>query len=190
MNIVITPEAREALSQHEVSALRLRIAEDYTFEMLADSEGPDDRIVDCGGVRIILDPTSAARADGTRIDFVTAPHAGFVVDHPKRAVIRQLSAPDLKAWLSRGDACLLIDVRTDTERSLACIEGSRLLDKACHDALLELPRDTAIVFQCHHGVRSQNAAEYFLAKGFTNLFNLVGGIDAWSLQVDPSVPRY
>jgi hypothetical protein len=42
----------------------------------------------------------------------------------------------------------------------------------------------------HHGVRSQQAAEYFRHEGFSNLYNLQGGIDAWSLLVDPSVPRY
>jgi len=47
------------------------------------------------------------------------------------------------------------------------------------------------VFHCHHGIRSQSAAEYFLReKGFRNLYNLRGGIDAWSQLVDPSVPRY
>ena len=49
---------------------------------------------------------------------------------------------------------------------------------------------TPIVFQCHHGVRSQQAAEYFRREGFRNLYNLRGGIDAWSQFVDPSVPRY
>ena len=48
-----------------------------------------------------------------------------------------------------------------------------------------------MLFQCHHGIRSQSAAEYFLREqGFSNLYNLRGGIDAWSQLVDPSVPRY
>ena len=54
----------------------------------------------------------------------------------------------------------------------------------------EVARETPIVFQCHHGARSQQAAEYFQRQGFRNLHNLRGGIDAWSLLVDPSVPRY
>ena len=84
----------------------------------------------------------------------------------------------------------LVDVRTDEERAIARIEGARLLDRTYHDALLALDRDTPIVFQCHHGTRSQSAAEYFLNEGFRNLYNLKGGIDAWSRLVDPSVPRY
>jgi len=65
-----------------------------------------------------------------------------------------------------------------------------LLDQAYLDALLLRDRDTPIVFQCHHGVRSQHAAEYFRREGFRNLYNLRGGIDTWSLLVDASVPRY
>jgi monothiol glutaredoxin len=104
--------------------------------------------------------------------------------------IRQLSPPDLKALLESGTAIELVDVRTEAERAIARIDGARLLDQAYHDALLLRDRDTLVVFQCHHGVRSQQAAEYFRGEGFRNLYNLRGGIDAWSLLVDPSVPRY
>ena len=83
-----------------------------------------------------------------------------------------------------------MDVRTEEERAIATIDGSRLLDRAYHDALLELDRATPLVFQCHHGIRSQRAAEYFQQQGFTNLSNISGGIDAWSMLVDPSVARY
>jgi monothiol glutaredoxin len=85
---------------------------------------------------------------------------------------------------------LLVDVRTEAERATASIEGSRLLDQEYVDYLLGLERDTTIVFHCHHGFRSQSAAEYYLRAGFQNLYNLSGGIDAWSMLVDPSVPRY
>lgn len=104
--------------------------------------------------------------------------------------IRQLSAPELQHLLASGAPIELVDVRTEEERAIAAIEGARLLDQAYHDALLLLDRDTPLVFQCHHGVRSQHAAEYFRHHGFRNLSNLIGGIDAWSLQVDRSVPRY
>jgi rhodanese-related sulfurtransferase len=106
------------------------------------------------------------------------------------APIRQLSAPDLKALLDGGTAIELVDVRTHEERAIAAIDGSRLLDHSYHDELLLRDRDTPLVFQCHHGVRSQRAAEYFREQGFRNLYNLRGGIDAWSVLVDPSVRRY
>ena len=104
--------------------------------------------------------------------------------------IRQLSAPELKALLDSGAPIELVDVRTDQERAIASIEGSRLLDQAYHDELLGRDRRTPLVFQCHHGIRSQQAAEYFRAQGFRDLCNLSGGIDAWSTLVDPSVRRY
>jgi monothiol glutaredoxin len=92
--------------------------------------------------------------------------------------------------LESGISLELVDVRTEEERAIATIGGSRLLDQAYHDELLLRDRDAQLVFQCHHGVRSQHAAEYFREHGFRNLYNLRGGIDAWSLLVDPSVPRY
>ena len=104
--------------------------------------------------------------------------------------IRQISAPELKAMMDRGEAVELIDVRTEHERAMAVIDGSKLLDDGVHEYLLSLDRSTPIVFQCHHGMRSQAAAEYFARNGFTNVYNLAGGIDAWSTDVDRSVPRY
>ena len=104
--------------------------------------------------------------------------------------IEQLSAPELKLMIDSGVPFELVDVRTGEERAIAKIDGARLLDQAYHDHLLALDRGTTLVFQCHHGIRSQSAAEYFLGHGFGRLFNLRGGIDAWSQLVDPSVPRY
>ncbi len=104
--------------------------------------------------------------------------------------IRQITAPELKAMLDRKDAFRLIDVRTPQEQAIARIEGATLLDQRTHDELLALDRDTPIVFHCHHGIRSQGAADYFAQAGFHNLANLAGGIDAWSRLVDPSVPVY
>lgn len=107
-----------------------------------------------------------------------------------RQSILQISAPDLKKMIDEGTSFELIDVRTEGERAVARIEGSRLLDRTCHDYLIGLDRETTLVFQCHHGVRSYSAAEYFAEQGFRNVVNLAGGIDAWSQLVDPSVPRY
>ena len=104
--------------------------------------------------------------------------------------IRQISAPELKAMIDSGVPFELVDVRTEEERAIAKIDRSRLLDKRYYDYLLGLDRDTTIVFQCHHGIRSQSAAEYCLREGFRNLYNLRGGIDAWSQLVDRSIPRY
>jgi monothiol glutaredoxin len=104
--------------------------------------------------------------------------------------VQYMSATELKAHLDRGEAFELIDVRTEQERAIAAIEPSSLLDDGVHERLLGLDRDSPLVFLCHHGMRSQAAAEYFLRAGFRNVHNVIGGIDAWSTEVDASVPRY
>jgi monothiol glutaredoxin len=82
----------------------------------------------------------------------------------------------------------VVDVRTEEERAVARIDGSRLLDHAYHDASPARSRHADRV-PVHHGVRSQYAAKYFRQHGFRNLYSLAGGIDASSLLVDPAVPR-
>jgi monothiol glutaredoxin len=104
--------------------------------------------------------------------------------------IRQISAAELKELIDSGLPFEFVDVRTEGERALATIDGARLLDQAYHDELMKMDPATMMVFQCHHGIRSQQAALYFQHHGFENLCNLRGGIDAWSATVDPSVPRY
>ena len=101
-----------------------------------------------------------------------------------------MSPKDLAARLEARQPFELADVRTPEERAQASIEGFRLLDEDFKNALLAMPKDTPIVFQCHHGSRSQAAAEFFLGQGFTRVYNLEGGIDAWSVEVDSTVPRY
>jgi monothiol glutaredoxin len=106
--------------------------------------------------------------------------------------VRQITAQDLKSMLDQQVPLQLYDVRTEAERAIATIEGARHLDQAAAAELAEpdTDRGALIVFHCHHGIRSQSAAMHFAALGFTNLCNLVGGIEAWSVTVDPSVPRY
>src|SRR3954453_9350442 len=104
--------------------------------------------------------------------------------------IRQITAAELKTMLDQATPLTLYDVRTDEERRIATIAGARHLDEAGVAHLQAQPKDALIVFHCHHGMRSRAAARHFAAEGFTNLCNLAGGIDAWSLEVDPSVPRY
>lgn len=107
-----------------------------------------------------------------------------------QAHVRQITAQELKTMLDSGTPLELWDVRTEEERATAKIEGAKLLDPPGLVYLDGLDRGTLLIFHCHHGIRSENAAKRFVSKGFTNVCNLVGGIDAWATQVDPKVPRY
>lgn len=85
----------------------------------------------------------------------------------------------------------LLDIRTPDEYSIAKIPGGRLVDQALFQEIMSSwPKDTPIVCYCHVGERSIEAASYLIGHGFTNVKSLAGGIDAWSEQVDSSVPRY
>jgi monothiol glutaredoxin len=86
--------------------------------------------------------------------------------------VRQISVVELRELMESETAYELVDVRTDAERAIATVEGFRLLDQSCHDHLVQCDPETRIIFQCHHGIRSQQVAEYFRQQGFRNLSNV------------------
>ncbi len=104
--------------------------------------------------------------------------------------VQQLSAPALNSMICNGAPLHLIDVRTAWEFEIASVSGARLLDAAYRREVMQLPRDTNLVFVCHRGIRSQYAAEEFYRMGFSSVFNFQGGIEAWSEIVDKTVPRH
>ncbi len=104
--------------------------------------------------------------------------------------MRQIDVHELARMLGSGEPFELLDVRTPGERAVASIAGASALDEEAVERIGTLASDTTLVFLCHHGIRSQQAALYFDAAGFTDCVNVQGGIDAWSQLVDPSVPRY
>ncbi len=86
---------------------------------------------------------------------------------------------------------VLLDVRELEEREAARIEPSIFIPmNDIPGRLNEIPRDREVVVYCHTGARSAMVAAYLEGQGFTSMSNLRGGIDAWSLRVDPSIPRY
>ena len=90
-----------------------------------------------------------------------------------------------------SNAIRLIDVRGEDEWNAARIEGATLASRELVDEMMaSWDKDTPIVFYCHSGVRSLNAVHFFAQKGFTDVKSMAGGIDAWSLTIDPNVPRY
>ncbi len=102
----------------------------------------------------------------------------------------QVSPSEVSAALGSDEPPRLLDVRTPTEWQLARIEGATLMTEAMADIVMRWPHDTPIVFYCHLGQRSLDAASYFAGHGFSDVRSMTGGLDAWSVAVDPSVPRY
>jgi rhodanese-related sulfurtransferase len=105
--------------------------------------------------------------------------------------IKHLSATELKNRIQQGDPLFLLDVREPHEFKYASIANSVLIPlNQIPQRLAELNPEQEIVVICHHGMRSQQAANYLERSGFKNITNLTGGIDAWSLECDSSVARY
>jgi sulfur-carrier protein adenylyltransferase/sulfurtransferase len=106
-------------------------------------------------------------------------------------MIREITASELAARITRGDDFDLVDVREPHEWAIARIEGARLVPLGTiGDASKEWDRSREVVLYCKAGVRSMNAAEQLVRKGFTNLTNVTGGIVSWTNDVDPSLQRY
>ena len=94
------------------------------------------------------------------------------------------------AELVKAGKARLIDVRSREEWDATHIEGSTFFTQELMHSLGGQPREVLNIFVCHHGVRSLDAAAYFAGHGLENVRSLRGGIDAWSSDVDPNIPRY
>jgi rhodanese-related sulfurtransferase len=106
----------------------------------------------------------------------------------------EVSPQEVKQRLDAGERLHLIDVREPHEYAQARIEGGDLIPMASVPVALqsldaradEAPR----IIYCHHGVRSMNVVQWLRDQGIEDCTSMAGGIDAWSVIVDPSVPRY
>jgi molybdopterin/thiamine biosynthesis adenylyltransferase/rhodanese-related sulfurtransferase len=105
--------------------------------------------------------------------------------------ITQLSAPELAERLKGADAPTILDVREQWEYDIAHLPGSRLIPLVeLQSTVGSLDKDGNYVLLCHHGMRSEMAAQWMQAQGFSRVANLAGGIDGWSTSVDSAVVRY
>ena len=183
---------REALAEADPE-LGIQLGIDAQFSPQFQLAPKDERAVvaQANGITIYMDPATAQRARGITIDWVeTARGAGLSIDNPNAPpAVKPISAVELKKRLDAGEV-IVVDVRPPDERAMAQIaQPFRTIDDGIDD-LAALPKDTQLAFLCHSGGRSERAADHFRALGFRNVYNVAGGIDAWSRDVDPGVPRY
>ena len=194
--IEIEPAAADimvgALGDRPGDAIHLKINAGFEHSLSLGPPRAASLDVSAGPVTLQVDRWSAARADGLKIRVRDSLQGqGFSFDNPNAPPpVNQMSVQELRAALDRGDRLWLFDVRGDDERAVAAIEAAMPWDEAAIKLIDGLPADAPIVFHCHRGGRSQAVAERYRRKGYTNLHNLAGGIDAWSRQVDASVPTY
>ncbi|MET0289793.1 MAG: Grx4 family monothiol glutaredoxin [Pseudoxanthomonas sp.] len=195
--ITVTPAAAEMLANATEeagrgSALVLAVSAQFQPNFQIGAFDANAIAAESNGVRIQFDLASARRAEGAVIDWVDDIRGkGLAIDLPLAPKpVQALSVTDADAHV-RADKLLLVDVRPADERASAAVNVPfKTFDGNGRAELEALPKDTSLAFLCHHGGRSQQAAEEFLALGFTKVFNVTGGIDAWSTDVDPNVARY
>jgi adenylyltransferase/sulfurtransferase len=103
----------------------------------------------------------------------------------------EITPAEVKQRLDRGEKLVLIDVREPWEFSLCRIEGAKLIPMGTVPANLQaLDADDEIVVYCHHGVRSLDVTVWLRGQGVEGAKSLAGGIERWSVEIDPNVPRY
>jgi adenylyltransferase/sulfurtransferase len=103
----------------------------------------------------------------------------------------EISVRDLKARIDGGADFVLLDVREPFEIDTASLPGAVAIPMDAIAARIgELPREKEIAVLCHSGYRSGRVAGFLRQAGFKRVVNVAGGIDAWSIEIDQTVPRY
>ncbi|QSX78957.1 Grx4 family monothiol glutaredoxin [Agrilutibacter solisilvae] len=195
--ITITPAAAAMLRESLADAgegYALQVEIDARFETRLQLAAFDERAIaaESEGVRAQFDLASARRAQGLRIDWVDDERGrGLTIDNPNAPPKVQPLSPTQARERAAAGTVTLVDVRPPDERAQAAInEPFSVFDDGGSTRLEALPKDTPLAFLCHHGGRSARAAEHFRGLGFTQVFNVEGGIEAWALDADTHVARY
>lgn len=146
---------------------------------------------EAAGLRVQFDLVSAQRARGLTIDWVDDERGrGLLIENPNAPPKVQPISPAEADRRVRAGELTLVDVRALGERAHAEVPVPYLTFDAGLGPIEALPKDRPLAFLCHHGGRSAQAAEHFRGQGFTELYNVEGGINAWSQQVDSAIPQY
>ena len=120
------------------------------------------------------------------------PVVGLLELRPVKELPIEITPAEVGGLRKGGAALRLIDVREPEEHAICHIEGAELIPmRTVPEHLHDLDRDDArIVVFCHHGMRSLNVVDWLRKQGVENCQSMAGGIDLWSVQIDPGVPRY
>lgn len=195
--IEITPTAAEAIARalegaDEGMVLHLSVDPRFNARFELKPASGHEVVSEAAGIRIHMDLASVPRARGLRIDWVEdARGAGLSVHNPNApAAVKPMSVQQLHDHIIAGTIDV-IDVRPAQDRARVPFpHPHEVLDEDSRERLEALPKDLPLAFICHHGNSSRQAAEYFRGLGFHDIYNVEGGIDAWSLEIDPKLPRY
>lgn len=195
--ITVTPAAVEMLQNAvedagEGAALALSINAQFQPNFQLAQYDANAIAAESNGIRIQFDLASARRADGITIDWVDDIRGkGLAIDNPNAPKPVQTLTPAEADTKARAGEALLVDVRPADERAIASVAlPFKTFDGNGRTELEALPKDTALAFLCRSGARSQQIAEEFRALGFSDVYNIAGGTNAWADEVDSSLAKY
>jgi len=106
-------------------------------------------------------------------------------------MLKELTPQEVHERLINGEPLTIIDVRESWELAICRLERAQHIPMGeIPEAIDRIPRQGTVVIMCHSGGRSAQVALWLTMQGFTNVYNLAGGIDRWSVEIDSSLPRY
>ena len=176
---------KNALESESGGVLHLQISATWTHQLALDEPREGCVRINVGGIDFHMDPWTASRADGLNMileEDLTGTR--FVFDNPNAPPpINQMTVQQLRKRLDSGDDVLLIDARPDDAQYDQAIEGSRPWNEDTRLFVETLPKETEIIVHCQIGERSRALADALRQRGYRNLYNVVGGIEAWAREV-------
>ncbi len=195
--LTVTPAAMAAIRNAMADTpsgvgLHLGVGADYEAQFQLKPVSGREIVAETDGLRVHLDPVSAARANGIVIDWVDdVQGSGLAIRNPNApAPVKSITVQELHDRIITGTIDV-IDVRPASARAIAPFPQSHeVLDTDSAARIEALPKDVPLAFICHHGSSSRRAAQHFRSLGFHDIYNVEGGIDAWAKEIDTGVPLY
>ncbi|MGK7295007.1 MAG: Grx4 family monothiol glutaredoxin [Candidatus Wenzhouxiangella sp. M2_3B_020] len=181
--IEITPAAAEKIGEflaaYPGQHLHFKIGADWDAQFHLGPKSGTEIESRAGDLTLLMDLASAQRARGAKIDWVeTVQGDGLKLDLPGAPPkVRQMSPETLQQRLNDGERIVVVDTRSELDRQQKPLEFARGLDAGLMAELKDADRKTPLVFVCNKGLSSQEVAEHYRKQGFTEVYNLEGGID-------------
>ena len=166
----------ESLAQHE-GGIHLEVSKNYQYDLFVGpkSNGQIECLVE--GIPFYFSRGSAKRANGISLDFKDGDQGGVLIDNPNEPKFQDIAVSDLEDWLQTNPNAKVYQIGVGAD---AVLPFATVLDGNAHREIESLPKDHPIAFMCMMGVRSQQASKSLVMQGYNNVFNVLGGLNAWT----------
>jgi len=185
--ISITDDAlnhiKEGLKDMGEHQLFLSVDDEYNTRFSLEMPKGYEVIADVGDLKVFMDIGTAKRSNGVEISWVDELQgSGLRIKNPNEPpAVQDLSVSELQDWfVSEVENPHIFDVRSADQIADGTVDHAVRLDKTAIESIEEMDKQTPLIFVCQVGQSSMSAAEFFRKKGFTKVFNLTGGYNAWN----------